>query len=93
MTELLEDLSKDAKQAIGRLRRYGTDDARCEAKSCSGRLSSDVWESVSAFANTLGRLILLSLDERRGFALAERFDLDKVRDPFIEGMGEGGVSG
>ena len=28
MTESLEDLSKDARQAIGRLRRYGTDDAR-----------------------------------------------------------------
>ena len=93
MTESLEALSKDAKQAIGWLRRYGTDDARCEAKSCSGRLSSDVWESVSAFANTFGGLILLGLDERRGFALAERFDSDKVRDQFIEGMGDGGVSG
>lgn len=57
------------------------------------RLSTDVWESVSAFANTSGGVLLLGLDERNGFSPAEHFDIDKVRDQFIEGIGDGGVSG
>lgn len=88
-----DDETLDIAGAIRRLRQEGTDDAFYEAKACDMRLSADVWESVSAFANTSGGVLLLGLDERNDFQLAKHFDIDKVRDQFIEGIGDGGVSG
>lgn len=84
--------TSDALTAIARLRRQGNDDAHAEAKSCSGGLSKDVWESVSAFANTGGGILLLGVDERKGFAPAAPFDLDRVRDQFVSGIGDGGAT-
>lgn len=78
---------------VARMRRQGADDAGCEAKACERRLSSDVWESVSAFANTSGGVLLLGIDERSGFVPARGFDAGRVRDQFIEGIGDGGVDG
>ncbi|MFC0672576.1 ATP-binding protein [Brachybacterium hainanense] len=81
-------------EMIARIRRQATDDARVEVKTCAKKLSSDVWESVSAFANTAGGTILLGLTEATGFAPpAEGFAIDRVRDQFVEGIGDGGVSG
>ena len=76
---------------IKQLRAQRTDDGAAEAKSCSGgRLSKDVWESVSSFANTSGGLLLLGVSEKDGFAPAENFDADRVRDQFVSGIGDGG---
>ena len=74
-----------------RLRRQNNDDELAEAKACSKRLSSDVWESVSAFANTSGGVIILGLDEKAGFTAAAGFDIDRVSQQFMEGMGDGGT--
>lgn len=76
---------------IERLRRQGTDDASVEVKSCAASLSSDVWESVSAFANTHGGVLILGLDEKAGFSLVPDFALDKVRHQFVLGIGDGGA--
>ncbi len=75
---------------VDRLRRQGTDDGDVEVKECVRKLSSDIWETVSAFANTSGGLILLGLSERAGFAPAEGFDPGRTRDQFVAGMGDGG---
>lgn len=75
---------------IARLRKQGTDDALVEVKECAHKLSSDVWESVSAFANTAGGLIVLGVSEKNGFIPVEKFDIDRVRDQFIAGIGDGG---
>lgn len=80
-------------QMIERLRRQGTDDARCEAKECAHRLSKDVWETVSAFANTAGGLILLGISETQGFAPVQGFEIERVRSQFLTGMGDGGSPG
>lgn len=80
-------------EAVERLRRQGTDDAWCEAKACADGLGRSVWESVSAFANTSGGLLLLGLDEREGFAPVPSFDASGICDRFVEGMGSGGVAG
>lgn len=78
---------------VQRIRRQGTDDALCEVKACAGGLGSSVWDTVSAFANTSGGLLLLGLDERSGFQPAPGFDPDRVRDQFIDGVGDGGGPG
>ena len=78
---------------VERLRRQRSDDDRTEVKSCAGGLSSDVWESVSSFANTQGGLIVLGIDERSGFSYAKGFELEKVRNAFVEGMGDGAPQG
>ncbi len=38
-------------------------------RKCETKLSNDVWESVSAFGNTSGGLILLGLDQESGFTI------------------------
>lgn len=75
---------------IGRLRRQQDDDARVEAKACERKLSKDVWESVSAFGNTHGGILILGLGEESGFKPVEHFDVAAVRDAFVTGMGDGG---
>lgn len=78
---------------IARLRRQQTDDGHVEVKTSARKLSTDIWDSVSAFANTSGGLIILGLSEKDGFAPVDGFALDVVRDQFIEGIGDGGVQG
>ena len=58
---------------VERLRRRGTDDASVEVKACTNKLSADVWETVSAFANTAGGLIILGLNEAEGFVPSANF--------------------
>ncbi len=84
-------MEQDKLQAIvERLKRQGTDDGDVEVKECARKLSSDIWETVSAFANTSGGLILLGLSERAGFTPVEGFDPDRTCDQFVAGMGDGG---
>lgn len=78
---------------INRLRSQGKDDACCEAKACTHSLSADVWETVSAFANTHSGIILLGVDERHGFEPCPGFDTSRVIDQFVEGIGDGSPSG
>lgn len=75
---------------VARLREQRTDDGDVEVKTCESRLSGDVWESVSAFANTAGGIIVLGLSEKDGFVPVPDFNLDRVRDQFVAGMGDGG---
>lgn len=73
---------------IERLRRQGTDDDRVEVKASGKRLSRSVWESVSAFANTEGGVILLGLDESEGFAPVPGFDAVRCLDQLRAGLSE-----
>ncbi|MBQ9002868.1 MAG: putative DNA binding domain-containing protein [Eggerthellaceae bacterium] len=82
--------NQELEEAVSRLRRQGTDDALVEAKACQSALSHDVWETVSAFANTAGGTILLGVSERDDFAPVRGFVIDKVLDQFISGMGDAG---
>lgn len=78
---------------VERLRRQGTDDGTVEVKACAHELGSSVWESISAFANTAGGILILGLDERAGFLPVESFELERVRDQLVSGMGDGGQPG
>lgn len=73
---------------IDRLRMQGTDDASVEVKECQSSLSKDIWETVSAFANTHGGLIILGLSERCGFIPVEDFAIERVCDQFIAGIND-----
>jgi ATP-dependent DNA helicase RecG len=62
------------------LRRRGTDLPSVEAKAAAGGLPKSVRETLSAFSNDQGGLLLLGLDERAGFIPAAGFAAAKVRD-------------
>lgn len=76
----------DLDATVTRLRRQGSDDAAVEAKSAVGKLPKDVWDTVSAFANTQGGLILLGLDESAGFAPAPDFEAQPMIDALADGL-------
>ena len=78
---------------MARVRQRGGDAAPREAKECAHRLSQDVWETVTAFASTEGGTLILGLSESKGFSPAPDFDIDRVRDQFLSGMGDGGSRG
>lgn len=73
-------------EIVGRLRMQGNDDERVEAKKCERQLSNDVWESVSAFGNTAGGLLLLGIDQEADFKTAPGFNADKSIEQFVSGM-------
>ncbi len=75
---------------VSRLRDQGTDDSSVEAKKCGGGLNNDVWETISSFANTAGGLVICGLAEQEGFTPTPQFNLDRVRDQFVAGIGDGG---
>lgn len=83
--------SEQLRATVARLRAAGTDDAWVEVKRSGPKLSSDVWETVSAFANTAGGTIILGLSEVDGFAPAKVFDLQANLDAFVMGVGDGGI--
>lgn len=51
------------------LRRRGSDHADVEVKRAQRGLPQELWETLSAFANGAGGLLLLGIDERSGFAI------------------------
>lgn len=83
--------SEQLRATVTRLRAAGTDDAWVEVKRSGPKLSSDVWETVSAFANTAGGTIILGLSEVDGFVPAKVFDLQANLDAFVMGVGDGGI--
>lgn len=86
-------LERDLNSIVARLRAQNTDDEYVEVKASSQQLSSDIWESVSAFANTEGGIVILGLDEGKGFKPVEKFEIDRVIDQFVDGMGNGNPHG
>lgn len=89
----MKDRALNISEVIRKLRKQGRDDADYEVKKCEKDLSNDVWESVSAFANTDGGTLLLGIDEESGFSFVQNFQMDRVCDQFVAGMADGESSG
>jgi ATP-dependent DNA helicase RecG len=86
-------LEQDLIPIVNRLRAQRSDDEFVEVKASAKELPSKIWQSVSAFANTSGVLIILGLDEDDGFRPVKHFAIDKVLNQFITGMGDGDPNG
>lgn len=67
----LSELQQRVDELVQKLRRVGTDLQEVEVKTAAGGLPRTTIESISAFANTAGGLLILGLDEAAGFAVAE----------------------
>jgi len=63
-------------ELLAELRAVGSDHGTVEAKKAQNRLPSTTWETMSAFANTDGGILLLGVDEGDG-----SFDVVGVEDP------------
>jgi ATP-dependent DNA helicase RecG len=65
----------DVEQIVRMLRRDGDDGQRIEAKSAAGGVPEDIANSLCAFANTGGGIVILGVDQSRDFGIVG------VRDP------------
>ncbi|HWO62829.1 MAG TPA: ATP-binding protein [Umezawaea sp.] len=65
---------------IDRLRRIGGEPSEVEAKSAAGGLPKNIAETLSAFANTNGGIVVLGVDESNGFALVDLSNPAQLRD-------------
>ena len=77
---MTDDDSLDLTAIVARLRRIGLESSRIEVKSAVGGLPKSTAETLSAFANGDGGLLILGLDESSGFIRAEGFDPLRIRD-------------
>ena len=64
----------------------GREGTRLEAKRAREKVDRAVWETVSAFANTVGGLLLLGIDEEKGWTVTEGFNAEKVMQRLTEGL-------
>lgn len=64
---------------VRRMRRVGTALQDCEVKEAVIKLPDAVLETISAFANTSGGIIILGLSEKNGFTPVKGFDAHKIQ--------------
>ena len=74
------DLADAVPELVVRLRSLGADAQTVEVKSAVGSLPKTVAETLSAFANGGGGVLILGLDEKFGFAPARGFEANRIRD-------------
>ncbi|HJF11489.1 ATP-binding protein [Corynebacterium falsenii] len=70
----------ELKELVHAMRKLGTDTAHAEVKTSVGKLPRSLAESVSAFANGDGGIIILGLQESEGFRPAEGFQAKPIAD-------------
>ncbi|GAA4161382.1 ATP-binding protein [Gryllotalpicola daejeonensis] len=71
-------------EVVARLRRAGTDLTQVEVKAAAQGVPRSLWPTISSFSNRDGGLVILGLDEAKGFEPAPGFDASKVRDAVAE---------
>ncbi|GAA3676624.1 hypothetical protein GCM10022267_74370 [Lentzea roselyniae] len=71
-------LDSELAEIVDNLRVLGTDVADVEAKKAEQKLPASIRESLSAFANTRGGVLILGLDEATGFTATGVRDAPKM---------------
>lgn len=69
---------KEIVEAVLEMRRNGGDRRHFEVKETIDDLPKSLLETVSAFANGQGGMIILGLSEKNGFRPVKEFDADKI---------------
>lgn len=80
--------SAEVGEVLDRLRLLGGEPARVEVKTAVGGLPKTVVETVSAFSNTNGGLIILGVDESAGFTPVRLPDAAKLRDDLVSAVSD-----
>lgn len=70
----------DTNELVSQLRSVGSDLQSVEVKAAVGGFPTSILETLSAFSNASGGVVLLGLDEDRGFTAASGFDALRIRD-------------
>lgn len=76
--EIVMITEKEVIEAVLRMRRIGNDTQRFEVKEATHDVPKNLAETVSAFANMHGGMIILGLSEKRGFRPVKEFEADKI---------------
>src|ERR1043166_4306952 len=56
-------------EVLNAIRRHGSDNAEIEIERAQKGLPQDLWETLSAFGNSTGGLLILGVDEKSGFTV------------------------
>ncbi|MDO4442507.1 MAG: ATP-binding protein [Slackia sp.] len=78
------------RDVVDRLRGVGAGDAFHEIHTGSHAIDRGAWESVSAFANARGGMLVFGLDADNGFIPSDGFSIDEAASRFTAGMTDGG---
>ena len=70
----MQDPNKLLAKIVRRLRTIGTDTQLVEVKEAAWKLPESIGETLSAFMNHTGGILILGLSERRGFTPVEGFN-------------------
>lgn len=72
--------AKEIGTVVKQLRSSGTDNQLIEVKESVEKMPSSIAETISAFANGSGGIIVLGLSEKNGFEPAEGFEAHRIAD-------------
>lgn len=68
----------EVRDMISHMRKVGSDTQTCEVKEAAQGLPKSIGETISAFSNMSGGMIILGLSEKKNFALVHGFDSQKI---------------
>lgn len=80
---IMQDPNKLLAKIVRRLRTIGTDTQLVEVKEAAWKLPESIGETLSAFMNHTGGILILGLSERRGFTPVEGFNARRLHNALL----------